>query len=199
VRQYREWIAGILVYFIVFAALYAATGSILLALLLGAAFGGAAGLLSYGVFPSDPELVKYRGDVRRRVRSVLETTDQIADLAKQVKDQDSRQALLKGCDVIRDLLALAQEKDPDNMAATAAKVGVYISSVKSALDAHVQIEANPEYWPNADQLLAADSEGFAEFRTFAITSVQQLNQGEVTALRANLRVLKPMTIPALTA
>jgi hypothetical protein len=130
---------------------------------------------------------------------VLNTTDQIADTAGKVHDQSSRQALTKGCETIRDLLALAQEKDPDNMAATAAKVGVYISSVKSAVDAQVQIEAHPEYWSDADKLLAANEEGFVNFQKFAITSVQQLNQGEVTALRANLNMLKPMTIPALSA
>jgi hypothetical protein len=198
-RQYREWIVGVLVYFVAFAALYAATSSILLALLLSAVFGGAAGLLAYSLFPSDAELVKYHSDVRRRMRSVLKTTDQIADAAEKVRAQDSRQALIKGCETIRDLLALAQEKDPDNMAATAAKVGVYISSVKSAVDAQVQIETNPEYWADADKLLAANEQGFVNFRNFAITTVQQLNQGEVTALRANLSMLKPMTIPALSA
>jgi hypothetical protein len=165
---------------------------------LGAVFGGAVGLLAYSLFPSDSELSDYRLDVRRRVRTVLKTTDQIADLGRNVKDAQAREALLKGCDVIRDLLSLAQQKDPDNMASTTAKVGVYISSVKTAADAQVQIEAHPDYWPNADQLLAANREGFIDFKNFAIGSVQQLNQGDVTALRANLNVLKPMSIPALT-
>ena len=85
------------------------------------------------------------------------------------------------------------------MAATTAKVGVYIASVKTAADAQIQIEAHPDYWANADQLLAANREGFAAFKGFALGSVQQLNQGDVTTLRANLNVLKPMSIPALSA
>lgn len=197
-RQYREWIIGAVVYLVAFAALYAATSSIVVALLLGLVFGAAVGLLAYSLFPSDPELVEYHSDVRRRVRSVLKTTDQVADLAQKIQAQEARQALAKGCDTIRDLLRLAQQKDPDNMAATAAKVGVYITSVKSAADAQVQIEAHPDYWPNAEQLLAANAQGFINFRDFAITSVQQLNQGDVTTLRANLRMLQPMSIPALT-
>ena len=196
--RYRELIAGIVVYFIAFAGVYAASGSLVLALVLGAVFGGAVGLLAYSLFPSDPELVDYQLDVRRRVRTVLKTTDQIADLGRKVKDPDSHAALQKGCEVIRDLLSLVQQKDPDNMAATTAKVGVYIASVKTAADAQVQIEAHPDYWANADQLLAANREGFAEFKTFALGSVQQLNQGDVTTLRANLNVLKPMSIPALS-
>ena len=48
----------------------------------------------------------------------MKTTDEIADLAKKIQEQDSQQALLKGCEVIRDLLSLAQQKDPDNMAGT---------------------------------------------------------------------------------
>jgi hypothetical protein len=196
--RYRELIAGIVVYFIAFAAVLVVTGSAILAVVLGAVFGGAVGLLAYSLFPSDSELSDYRLDVRRRVRTVLKTTDQIADLGRNVKDAQAREALLKGCDVIRDLLSLAQQKDPDNMASTTAKVGVYISSVKTAADAQVQIEAHPDYWPNADQLLAANREGFIDFKNFAIGSVQQLNQGDVTALRANLNVLKPMSIPALT-
>jgi hypothetical protein len=132
------------------------------------------------------------------VRSVLKTTDQIADVGRTIHDEQSRAALLKGCDVIRDLHSLAQQKDPDNMASATAKVGVYISSVKTAADAQVQIEAHPDYWPNADQLLAANRAGFIDFKNFALGSVQQLNQGDVTALRANLNVLKPMSIPALT-
>jgi hypothetical protein len=196
--RYRELIAGIVVYFIAFAAVLVVTGSAILAVVLGAVFGGAVGLLAYSLFPSDSELSDYRLDVRRRVRTVLKTTDQIADLGRNVKDAQAREALLKGCDVIRDLLSLAQQKDPDNMASTTAKVGVYISSVKTAADAQVQIEAHPDYWPNADQLLAANREGFIAFKNFAIGSVQQLNQGDVTALRANLNVLKPMSIPALT-
>jgi hypothetical protein len=196
--RYRELVAGIAVYFIAFAGVLAVTGSIILALVLGAVFGGAAGLLAYSVFPSDSELADYRLDVRRRVRSVLKTTDQIADVGRTIHDEQSRAALLKGCDVIRDLLSLAQQKDPDNMASATAKVGVYISSVKTAADAQVQIEAHPDYWPNADQLLAANRAGFIDFKNFALGSVQQLNQGDVTALRANLNVLKPMSIPALT-
>src|SRR5947209_610471 len=133
-RQYRDWIVGALVYLVVFAALYAATKSIVIALALGAVFGGAAGLLTYSLFPANPELANYHADVRRRVRIVLKTTDQIAELAQQVKDPKARLPLIKGCSTIRDLLELAQQKDPDNMAATAAKVGVYIGSVKSAVD-----------------------------------------------------------------
>jgi hypothetical protein len=197
-RQYRDWIVGILVYLVAFAALYAATKSIVLALVLAAVFGVAAGLLMYSLLPADPELVKYRADVRRRVRTVLQTTDQIAELAQNVKDPKARLPLIKACSTIRDLLDLAQQKDPDNMASTAAKVGVYIGSVKSAVDAQVQIEAHPEYWPNADQLLASNAEGFANFENFAVSSVQHLNQGEVTTLRANLKMLQPMTIPALS-
>lgn len=197
-RQYRDWIIGILVYFVAFAGLYAATKSLVIGLALAAVFGAAAGLLTYSLFPSDPDLVTYRADVRRRVRTVLKTTDQIADLAQKVKDPKARLPLIKGCSTIRDLLQLAQQKDPDNMAGTAAKVGVYIGSVKSAVDAQVQIEANPEYWPNADQLLAANAEGFANFENFAVSSVQHLNMGEVTELRANLKMLRPMTIPALS-
>jgi len=198
-RTYRELIAGVLVYFIAFAGVYAVTGSLVLALVLGAVFGGAIGLLAYSLFPSDPELVDYQLDVRRRVRAVLKTTDQISDLGQKVQDPDSRVALLKGCEVIRDLLSLAQRKDPDNMASTTAKVGVYIASVKTAADAQLQIEAHPDYWPNAAELLAANRAGFSDFRSFALGSVQQLNTGDVTALRANLNVLKPMSIPALTA
>lgn len=197
--RYRELITGIAVYFVAFAGVLAATGSIALALVLGAVFGGAAALLAYSVFPSDSELAEYRLDVRRRVRSVLKTTDQVADLGRKIKDAESRGALLKGCEVIRDLLSLAQQKDPENMASTTAKVGVYISSVKTAADAQVQIESHPDYWPNADQLLVANQAGFVDFKNFALGSVQQLNQGDVTALRANLDVLKPMSTPALTA
>lgn len=197
--RYRELIAGTVVYFIALAGVLAATGSIILALVLGAVFGGAAGLLAYSLFPSDSELTEYRLDVRRRVRSVLKTTDQIADLGRKINDAESRGALLKGCDVIRDLLSLAQQKDPDNIASTTAKVGVYISSVKTAADAQIQIEAHPDYWPNGDQLLAANRAGFIDFKDFALGSVQQLNQGDVTALRANLKVLQPMSTPALTA
>jgi hypothetical protein len=199
VSQYRQWIAGIAVYFIVFAAIFVTTRSVLPALLLGAVLGGSAGLLTYSLAPSEPELVQYQLASRRRVRTVLKTSDQIADCARQVKDQASREALLKACDVIRDLLSLAQAKDPDNIASTAAKVGVYITSVNSAVDAQLQIEAHPEYWPNADELLTANQAGFMHFRDFAISSVQQLNQGEVTTLRANLNVLTPMSIPALSA
>ncbi len=197
-RQYRDWVIGILVYLVAFAALYAATKSIVIALALSAVFGIAAGLLTYSLFPADPGLVKYQTDVRRRVRAVLKTTDQIADLAQQVKDPKSRLPLIKGCSTIRDLLELAQQKDPDNMAGTAAKVGVYIGSVKNAVDAQVQIEANPDYWPNADELLAANAQGFAAFENFAVSSVQHLNMGEVTELRANLKMLQPMAIPALS-
>jgi hypothetical protein len=198
VRRYRDWIAGVVAYLVVFGIVYAASKSIVFALVLGAVFGVAAGLLAYSVFPSDPELLQYQLDVRRRVRAVLKTTDEISELAKKVQAQSARQALLKGCEVIHDLLSLAQQKDPENMAATAAKVGVYIASVKDAADAQVQIEAHPEYWPDATQLLAANEQGFVNFRDFAISSVQHLNQGEVTELRANLNLLKPMTIPAMT-
>lgn len=198
-RSYREIAAGILAYFVAFAAVLVATGQVVLALLIGAVFGAAGGLLVYSLFPSDPELADYHLDARRRVRTVVRTTDQIADLGRKIKDPDSQSALLKGCEVIRDLLSLVQQKDPDNMASTAAKVGVYVASVKTAAEAQVQIEAHPDYWPNADQLLAANREGFVDFKTFALGSVQQLNQGDVTALRANLNVLKPMSIPALSA
>jgi hypothetical protein len=198
VREYRPWIAGVLAYLVVFGIVYAASKSLVAALVLGAVFGVATGLLAFSVFPSDPELAQYNLDARRRVRSVLKTTDEISDLAKKVQAQPSREALLKGCDVINDLMSLAQQKDPQNMASTAAKVGVYIASVKDAADAQVQIEAHPDYWPDASQLLAANQQGFTNFRDFAISSVQHLNQGEVTELRANLNVLKPMTIPALT-
>jgi hypothetical protein len=197
--RYRPLIAGIAVYFIAFAGLYAATKSLVIALALGAVFGGAAGLGVYSLFPADPELVDYQLDVRRRVRTVLKTTDQIADAGGKIKDPDSRNALLKGCEVIRDLLKLAQQKDPSNIAATTAKVGVYISSVKTAADAQLQIEAHPDYWTNADQLLAANREGFTDFKNFALGTVQQLNQGDVTSLRANLNMLKPMSTPALSA
>jgi hypothetical protein len=197
-REYRPWIAGVAAYLVVFGIVYAASKSLVFALALGAVFGVAAGLLTYSLFPSDPELLQYQLDARRRVRAVLKTTDEISDLANKVQAKTSREALLKGCQVIHDLLSLAQQKDPGNMASTAAKVGVYIASVKDAADAQVQIEAHPDYWADANQLLAANEQGFVNFRDFAISSVQHLNQGEVTELRANLNVLKPMTIPAMT-
>jgi hypothetical protein len=198
-REYREWIIGVVAYFAVFAVAYVASRSLPLALALGLVFGAAAGLLSYSLFPADPDLVKYQLDVRRRVKTVLADADYIADRAEKVGDEPSRQALLKASQTVRDLLSLAQEKDPGNIAQTTARVGVYIASVRSAVDAQLQIEAHPDYWANSDELLAANRQGFADFQDFALQAVQHLNQGEVTALRAKLKLLKPMNAPALGA
>jgi hypothetical protein len=197
-RAYREYIAALVTYVLVFAGVYSLTGSIVPALLLGLVFGAAIGLAAYGLFPSDPELAKYQLDARRRVRTVLKTIDQIKDLAKRVQDPACQMALQKGCHVIPDLLELTQRKDSGNVAATAAKVSVYVTSVKSALEVHLQIEANPEYWSDAAQLMANDRAGFQDFEKFAIQTVQQLNQGDEAAHRAALRTLKPMTIPELS-
>jgi hypothetical protein len=198
-RAYRHWAVGIATYFVVLAVAYAASKSMPVSLGLGVVFGAAAGLLVYSLMPADPELVKYQLDVRRRVKTVLADTDYIAAHAREVEDQNSRAALTKATDVIRDLLSLAQQKDPGNIAQTAAKVGVYIASVKTAVDRQLQIEQHPDYWPNGDQLLAANRQGFQDFQTFALAAVQHLNQGDASSLRAKLQLLKPMPTPDLGA
>lgn len=195
-NRYRDWGAGAAAYLVVFAAIFATTGSVVAAVAIGLAFGIGLGLVTYALFPADPELARYQLDVRRRVRNVFRATGDVADLARKVKDPESRAALLRGCKVVHDLLELAQEKDPGNMATTAAKVGQYVTSVKEALVVHLQIEANPDYFSDPAQLLQANRQGFQSFDAFVHRSVQQLNAGEEMNLRATLRTLEPMTVPA---
>jgi len=195
VSRYRHWIAGGIAYLVVFAGVFATTGSLVFALPLGLIFGIGVGLTTFAVFPADPELAQYKLDARRRVKAVFATTNDVADLAKKVKDPESRAALQRGCRVVHDLLELAQAKDPGNMASTAAKVGQYVTSVQQALVVHLQIEANPDYFSNSAQLLAGNRQGFQSFDAFVHRSVQQLNAGEEMSLRATLRTLEPMTVP----
>lgn len=194
---YRALIVAALVFFVAFWGVELAAGDLGVALVLGLVLGGGAGLVTRALLPPNPELETYEDDVRRRIRGVHDTTDEIRRMSAKVQDPVSKGALQEGCQVIRDLLTFAQERDPGNMAATAAKIGVYVTSVKNALEVHLQIEENPEYWTGAQELLAGDREGFVAFREFALTSVRQLNHGEVMSLRADLATLRPMRVPEL--
>ena len=131
-----------------------------------------------------------------RVVQVLDLNTEIAGLAKQVHSDRLHQALEQGCEWVPQIMRYTQQKDPDNLATTAARIGVYLQSVHTALQQYVTMQNNPG--PDTPARLYNDGKVLEGFPEFIRTSREQLEAGDLAAYRANLHLLQPMTTKGIT-
>jgi hypothetical protein len=193
--------AGMVAFVAGFLITYAASRSLLTSFVIGLPLGVGVYLVARGLFPGNVDLREYNLDARRRVKKVLASVSHIESLAKQIKDPKAQASLLDGCRIIPQLLqqTQAQQTTSFKVASTAANVQNYLTSVESVAEVYLRIQANPSYFTNPDAQLAAGAQGFADFDTFALKAIQQLNAGDTAGYQANLETLKPLSLPAIPA
>lgn len=196
-RRHISPFAGMAVCVLVFTITVAVSKSLLVSLLFGVGAGVAAALIVRGLFPSGDGLDEYRLDARRRVKKLLETNERVRKLARNVQDSDAKAALEAGCKIIPDLVLAVQNKQPGSVASTAARVQNHLAGIETTLTNYLEIQANPEYVLNGTDRLRRGNQGFKDFRSFALTSIQQVNEGNMTAYEATLEALAPL--PELSA
>jgi hypothetical protein len=196
-RRYIAPFAGLAFCVIVFTATVAVSQSVIAGLVFGVGSGLAAALIAHSLFPAGGDLDQYRLDARRRVKKLLDTSERVKKLARNVKDTNAKAALMKGCEIIPDLVSSVQSKQSGSVASTAARMQNHMLGIEKALTQYLEIQADPEYFPNAVSLIARGNKGFEDFRAFALESIQQVNVGNIVAYEAGLDALAPM--PELTA
>jgi hypothetical protein len=194
------WAAGLATFPVVGLGFLAVTSAT--APWLAAAVGGLSAIaVGVGVkfgFPVDSDLDRYNVDARRRVAKVLSSVKAIDRMAGQVKDPTARSAIEEGCSRIPDMLDFVQKRDPSSVASMAAKLNVTTSGIETSLAQYLQIQKDPDLYEGADDLIKTGQEGFANFRTFVVTTYRQLNAADVMNYKATFAALKPLEIQQLT-
>jgi hypothetical protein len=162
----------------------------------------AAVVLGLGVraaFPVDAELESYQADARRRVGKVLACVREIEHMAGRVQDPAAKAALEDGCRRIPPLLDSVQERDPSAVASMAAKLNVTTSGIQTSLTQYLEIQADPDLYTGASDLLATGQAGFKNFQGFVVDTYRQLNDAEIINYKATLAALQPLQIRELTS
>lgn len=127
----------------------------------------------------------------QRVEQVLALNSTVREWAGRVRSTQLREALLRGCEVVPEIMAYTQQRDRDNLATTAAQIGVYLQSVDTALQQYVTMQDNPKR--DTPRMLHEDAKVLGQFPEFVLKSRTQLEAGDLAVYRANLRVLQPMS------
>src|SRR5262249_41948845 len=122
-------LAAMAVFAAVFVAMIASGQNIVWCLALAALTASAGYFLLRGAYPANDELEAYDLDARRRVKKVLDSVRWIEDRANQVQDAPTREALLKGCEIIPRVLGQTRDKETTGfkVASTAAQVQNYLT------------------------------------------------------------------------
>jgi hypothetical protein len=194
-RSNAPYLAGLGTWVLLFFGLAALTGQIVAALVLGFVLGVAVTFVVHGLFPSSPELDYYRADARRRVKKLYATVERIRRSARNLPGNgkpEQKAVLDEGCQAVLDLVHLTQEKDSGSVAKTAARLYNYVLDVELVLTQYLEVQSNVNYYDNAPELIQRGERGFSTFRDFAISSIRQVNAGEIMAYKASLEKLEPL-------
>ncbi|HEX4521216.1 MAG TPA: hypothetical protein VH063_16665 [Gaiellaceae bacterium] len=199
VRDNISPLSGMVTFAVAFLAVYASTRSLLTAFVIALPLAVGVTFIVRGLFPANADLREYNLDSRRRVKKVFASVANIEKLARQVTDPQAQGSLVDGCKIIPQLIQQTKQQETTSfkVASTAANVQSYLTSIESVLGVYLRIQQNPSFFVDADRQLAAGKQGFADFDSFALKSIQQLNAGDTAGYAANLETLKPLTLPAM--
>jgi hypothetical protein len=200
IRDNLAPLSGMVALAVGFLAVYGATTSFVAAAIVAVLLAVGVFLIFRQLFPANADLREYNLDARRRVKKVLASVDQISQMARHVSDSQAANSLMGGCKIVPQLLnqTAKQETTTFKLASTAANVQSYVTSVQSVLEVYLRIQKDPTYFQNASQQLALGRQGFADFETFCLKSIQQLNAGDTAGYAANLETLQPLTLPEIS-
>jgi hypothetical protein len=187
-RANRVPLTGVAVFTIVFLVLYGVTQSPVKASFLAFLLGAAGSSVMQALYPYREETEEYNLDAQRRVRKALASIKRIKQLARDVHDEESRAALLRGCELIPELFRKTQERASYKVAPTAARVQSYLSNIELTVRTYLDVQSDPTVWP--PNSLEVGHRGFWAFKFFAEQSMQDLNAGDVRAYEASVESLE---------
>ena len=187
----RAPLSGMLAFAIVFAGGLTLFHAFIPALLLAGGLGMGVWLLVRGILPYDSDLAGYKLDAQRRVRKLSKMLNAVQHMARSVKHEPSRRALMRGSDVVRDVITATQDKDPNSVASAAASLTGYLGSVQGVLTTYLALQDDPEIPGNREMLLQAQS-GFSNFEQYAVSRKAQALRGDILQMKADLEMMKPL-------
>ena len=182
---------------LVFAAVYALTGSLLWAPVLAVVSAFGAYLMLDDRSRTRVHDDSYHDDAREKVAEALTVARHIAKLSRQVQAPLARTALEESCRYVPELFERVQARSPNSLYSTASQIGGHLRSLDGAVRQYLDIQRKPVLYTDPEALKTSGEAAFRRFADFALDSVRLVNAGDIAQYRANLETVAPPTLPEL--
>lgn len=138
------------------------------------------------------ELDNYREKTAVKVDETILRVREIAHLSEKIQDEITRQVLTKACRDVPILLNDIRDKSPDRLYSTASDIGMHIESLRQALRTYLEIQTNPDHFPNGPVRIERGHIAFRGFATFVADSIRLVNTRTIAEYEAHLdTVIRP--------
>ncbi len=141
------------------------------------------------------ELDSYREKTDAKVDETLLRVREITHSSEKVQNEIARQVLTKACRDVPILLNSIRDKSPDRLYSTASDIGMHIESLQQALRTYLEIQTNPDYFPNGPARIERGHIAFHDFATFVADSIRLVNTRSIAEYEAHLDTVTRPELP----
>jgi hypothetical protein len=141
----------------------------------------------------------YADEAERKVFEALQLVREIRKLSNDVAAPAARVSLQNACQYVPELFDRVRANSPNSLYSTASQIGAHLTSLVGVVRQYLDIQRKPSLYKDPGALKASGDDAFRRFATFAMESVQLVNQGDLATYRANLETVAPPALPGLTS
>jgi hypothetical protein len=119
---------------------------------------------------------------------VKEVLEQILDYRSRISDRNVRDLLTQICGDTENFYERARQRGV-NVSEDTPRYTHHLQSLLKVVDRYVDIQDNPRYWDNGDQLMLDGVEAFQGFSTFVIDSIKDGGRSQLTDYHVDTKIL----------
>lgn len=139
----------------------------------------------------------YHDDARALMAQVEHTLQRAVAESRRLKDAKLRAAVSRAATTVPALLARVAQDQPTSLYSSASTFAGHAASLLGVVEQYGDIQRHPDYYANAEQLLADGRAAIVRFDEFALESMRLVTQGDMSEYKANLATVAPPEIPKL--
>src|SRR5262249_663330 len=126
----------------------------------------------------------------QKLRQALQRLKEIGSYKGKIKDQATAELVQQiGVDT-RALFDRVRERSPNTMQSTVVIVSGHLDSIAAVARQYVDIQDNPRYHDNAEQLLRDGSAALKSFEEFLLNSIKLIERGDTLGYTTTLKQLE---------
>lgn len=139
----------------------------------------------------------YHRDAATKVNQITTELSRIESHAYRISNLNVQAALVRASATVRELLDRLAETQPTSLYSSASTLHGHVSSLVGLVEQYVDIERQPQYYTDAERLLADGETAVLRFDEFVLDNIRLVNSGDMAEYQANIATVAPPAIPRL--